>query len=105
MIIYTVYDSKAKYYLNPFIGASEGEALRQFIVAVNDPQHQFHQHAADFSLWKIGTFDPQTGRIDVYGTMQEHARAWELKTIPISDHLATDLDQHLNQKDPSNVDK
>ncbi len=97
MNVYTVYDSKAKYYLKPFITTSKGEAVRQFIAACNDPQHPFFQYAADFTLFELGTFDPQTGRIDTLGTPQETGRAWELKTITI--------EQHLNEKENPHADE
>ncbi len=89
MIVCTVYDNKAKYYLNPFITTSQGEALRQFIAAANDALHPFCQFAADFTVWHIGDFDPETGNIVLLPARQELARAWEVKNITIAEHLET----------------
>lgn len=43
---------------------SEGEAIRNFQSAVNNPQHeQLNQHPEDFALDRIGTFEDSTGAI------------------------------------------
>lgn len=85
MNIFTVFDSKAKYYLNPFITNSQGEGLRQFIAAANDPQHPFYLYSTDFTLWQLGTFEPQTGEITVFETPLEACRAWEVKNTPLEE--------------------
>ena len=55
--IFTVFDSKVNAYMQPFFMTSTGQALRSFEDTVNDPSTQFYKHAADFTLFEIGTYD------------------------------------------------
>lgn len=55
--MYTVLDRAVKAYLQPFYVRSRGEALRSFSDTVNQKDHQFNKHAADYSLWFLGVFD------------------------------------------------
>jgi len=63
MKIYTVHDSKAEAYLQPFFARSNGEAIRSFTQAINTPDHQFAKYSADYTLFEIGEFDDNTGVI------------------------------------------
>ena len=80
--IFTVYDSKAKIYLPTFHFRSKGEALRAFMDSVGDRTHQFHVHAADYTLLCIGTFDDENALIDCFPTHEVLARAIELLPKP-----------------------
>ena len=43
---------------------AEGEAIRGFQDAVNDPNNrQLNQHPEDFDLYVVGYFDDQTGTL------------------------------------------
>lgn len=64
MNIYSVHDSKAEAYLTPLFAPTDGVALRMFVQAAQEEGHQFNKHAADFTLFKIGSFDQITGMID-----------------------------------------
>lgn len=57
MEIFAVYDEKAAAYMTPFFMNSRGEASRAFGDAVSSPDHAFHKHAEDFTLYYLGTFD------------------------------------------------
>lgn len=61
--IFTVYDSKAECYINPFFLPNRGVALRAFTEAARDTQHDFHRWAADYTLFEIGEWDPGSGTI------------------------------------------
>ena len=61
--VYSVFDSKAKAYLPPFFLQNNEVACRVFGDCANDPSHSFCKFAADFTLFKIGVFDDQTGVI------------------------------------------
>lgn len=63
MKIFTVHDAKASYYLQPFFGRANGEAIRSFSEAINSPDHQFAKHHADFTLFELGSYDESTGLI------------------------------------------
>lgn len=59
--IYAVYDRKAEAYMNPFHAPLDGMAIRMFSQSVNDPQTMLSKYPDDFTLYRIGTFDDQTG--------------------------------------------
>jgi len=64
--IFAVYDSKARFFGQPFFDQEEGSALRNFGDAVNDgsnPNNMWHRHPEDFSLFELGEFDNGSGEI------------------------------------------
>ncbi len=61
--IYTVLDSKAEAHHQPFFAPTDGVAQRNFATACLDENHNFNQHAADYTLFAIGEFDDATGII------------------------------------------
>jgi len=63
MKIYTIYDSKAEAYLQPFFMQSNGAAIRAFTDLANDPQHVFGKHPEDYTLFDIGVYDESTAAI------------------------------------------
>lgn len=63
MKIFTVYDQQAEAFLMPFFAPAPGVAIRNFIKSINTPDHQFHQFAADYTLFCIGSYDEHTGFI------------------------------------------
>lgn len=64
--MYSVYDSKAELYMQPFFMHTKGHAHRAWEDTVNDPKTQFNQHPSDFTLFEIGTFDDLTCKVDLY---------------------------------------
>lgn len=63
MKIYSIRDNAVEAFLQPFFSATTNSALRAVKEAVNDPKHDFHKHAADYSIWDIAEFDDATGVI------------------------------------------
>jgi len=61
MEIFSVYDSAVQAFMQPFFSPSLGSALRSLTDAVNDPKHEFSKHAADYTLFKLGSFDDADG--------------------------------------------
>ena len=62
--IFTVYDSKIEAYLQPFFQKATPQALRTFTDMVNNPDHPFHSHAEDYTLFELGVYDETNGRIE-----------------------------------------
>ncbi|AXH75313.1 MAG: nonstructural protein [Microviridae sp.] len=58
--LYTVYDSKARTYSNPFTAVNQQVAIRDFTQAANDINSQIHQFPGDFKLLEIGEFDDES---------------------------------------------
>jgi hypothetical protein len=61
--IFSVYDEKAKAYLQPFFCASAGLALRSVEHSMRDQNSPFYLYSGDFTLFEIGGFDDITGRV------------------------------------------
>ena len=58
---FSVYDSKAGFYMAPFFFQSTAEGIRAFFDAANDPQTAISKHPEDYTLFELGAFDDQTG--------------------------------------------
>lgn len=59
--VFAVYDSKLEAYLAPQFMQTNGQMVRAWETAVNDPSTQFSKHPADFTLFAIGEYDDATG--------------------------------------------
>lgn len=64
MEVFSVFDTKAESYLQPFFAANRALALRSFSDAANNASSQFAKHASDFVLFRIGTWDDQTATFE-----------------------------------------
>ncbi|WNK13651.1 MAG: nonstructural protein [Microvirus sp.] len=72
--IYTILDSKAGIFCNPFISINDQTALRDFLRACTDPSVDFSYFPADYTLFHIGFFD------EVLGTLMPNAALINLGT-------------------------
>lgn len=61
--IYGIYDNKVEAYNTPFFARSNGEAIRMFANAVNQEGSDFNRWANDYCLYRIGSFNADTGEI------------------------------------------
>lgn len=61
--IFTVYDSKAQAYLQPFYAPTKGAAIRVFSDICNDGTHPFNRHPEDYTLFALGEFDDNNGKL------------------------------------------
>lgn len=73
--VYSIYDNAAQAYLLPFFQDSDGLAVRLFSDCCRDKTHRFNQHAADFTLFRIGDYDQISGRITPLQTMDNLGNA------------------------------
>lgn len=63
-ILVTIRDRKVAAFQPLHCVRAEGEAIRNFQDAVNDPNNrQLNNHADDFELYRVGTLDDQNGEI------------------------------------------
>lgn len=78
--VYTIFDSAAKCYQRPFYCQADGEALRAFVDLAEDKEHPVGKHPEDYSLWRIGSYNDNSGLlIAPEGGMECLARAHELR--------------------------
>lgn len=77
MVIVSILDTAAGAYGRPAFVASEGVAIRQFQDEVNRPHedNQLYKHPDDFQLYYIGTFDDNTGGMDLMASPKLISRA------------------------------
>lgn len=61
MEAFTVFDSAARRYLEPFFAESIEVACRMFRTVVNKAGHQFNQFPEDYTLFHVGAFDQASG--------------------------------------------
>lgn len=78
--MFTVYDSKAEAYMQPFFQMSTGQAVRAFENSCNDERTEFFRHAADFTLFEIGEYDDQIGKTLCYEAAINLGTALQIKT-------------------------
>lgn len=63
-LIFTIFDSKAEIFLPPFYAINQGVAIRRCMATMRDLDHDFCQHAEDYTLFEIGTFNSLEGAIE-----------------------------------------
>lgn len=65
MKIFSVYDKKARIYDRPFSVPSDAHAARSFQQEVNraDENNMLYQYPDDYTLYHIGDFDTEVGKI------------------------------------------
>lgn len=66
MNVFTVYDSAARLYLEPFFAETVEVALRMFRALVTKEGHQFNRFPQDYTLFHIGEYSRETGLIEPF---------------------------------------
>lgn len=64
--MYTVFDDKADIYTPPFFQGTDGMAMRAFSQACTNAEHPFSKNPEDYHLYKVGSFDDETGKVESY---------------------------------------
>lgn len=73
--LFSVHDSVAKTFIQPFAVPSVAIALRHFTNCANDKQTDIGRNPSDFVLYELGEFDSDTGIISVLQPMVNHGFA------------------------------
>lgn len=61
--IYAIYDTASGAYMRPFFVHSDGQAIRAFSDIATDANHDIGKHPEDYTLYRIGTYDDQNGKL------------------------------------------
>lgn len=64
--VYTVWDTKAEAFLQPFFSPNKGTAIRAIVDALRDPNSTLAKYPDDFHLYHIGTWDDSAGLIEAH---------------------------------------
>ena len=59
--MYSIYDSKAGIYAFPFFQQNDAMAVRAFGTVAADPNTTINAHPGDFSVYRLGTWDDESG--------------------------------------------
>lgn len=62
--MFAIYDSATVAYMQPWFAATEQEAVRGFSLAANDKTHPIGQTPSDYTLMRVGTWDPKEGVVE-----------------------------------------
>lgn len=71
MFAYAVFDKKAIAYNTPFFCATDGLALRAFGDLVQDAHTVIAKHPEDFALYRVGSFNVETGVFTMEGFIED----------------------------------
>lgn len=82
--VFTVFDSKLEAYLQPFVMQSKGQALRAWMDTISDTNSQFFKHPADFTMFEVAEWCPNTGTITAHPAKQNLGTAQELAVMQSS---------------------
>lgn len=61
--IFAVHDSAADAFAQPMFFKNTATSLRAFAAACRDENTDLHQHPSDYTLFKIGEFDEDSGKL------------------------------------------
>lgn len=64
MKVYSIYDQTAEVWYRPYYARADGEATRIFADLVNDRDTPYGRHPADFTCYRVGTFNEETGDLE-----------------------------------------
>lgn len=64
LMSYCFFDSAAGVYQRPFFLGADGEATRLFVDLVNEKDHAMNRHPNDYSIFRIGSFNDVSGRLE-----------------------------------------
>lgn len=73
--MFSIFDSKAEEFDNPFYARNEATAKRSFRRAVNQEGSAFGEQPGDYTLFEIGVFETDTGLIEPHATLINHGLA------------------------------
>lgn len=74
--MYSVYDSKAERYLQPFFSETDGTATRAVAEVLRDPNHRFSLFAEDFVLFHVGGWDDVAGLVVAFSAPRSVVGLW-----------------------------
>jgi len=78
---YCILDTKAQIYNTPYFLINDLVATRQFSVVVNDKESMVSKYPEDYRLYKVGSFDMQTGKIESLSMPVEVAHGLNLVEV------------------------
>ncbi|AZL82862.1 hypothetical protein [Apis mellifera associated microvirus 30] len=66
LLMFSTYDSKVKAWNTPFFLPETISIEREWAAACNNPESKYNQHAEDYTLFEIGSYEVKTGKITAH---------------------------------------
>nr|QJB20829.1 MAG: nonstructural protein [Microvirus sp.] len=83
--LFTTFDSKTKAFTLPFFLNGTDDYLSIFTSVVNHPHSGFYASPSDYTFFRIGTWCPLTGELDIFPVKESIANALTLvKPLEVS---------------------
>ena len=79
--VFSIYDSAAQAYNQPFFLQAKGQALRIFADSVNDKTSNLFKHPQDYTLFELGEFDDSCAGFALHKTPLSLGVAIEFKAV------------------------
>lgn len=73
--LFAIFDSAAVRFIEPFPASTVQVAIRGFQEACSKEGHQFEKFPEDYTLFHVGTFDPEKGEIESWSDLRKVAMA------------------------------
>lgn len=86
LLVFSVYDSKAQAFAQPFVSSNESVAKRDFATAANDPASVLNMHPTDYSLHQVGEWDSSLGVLTPVNPSVNFGLAASFITVPKSEN-------------------
>lgn len=94
--LYAVKDVKSQLFNNPFVQKTDGTAIRTFATACEDKNTDLNKYPSDFSLYRIGTYDEESGKLSQDQIMQvANASEFVPDEVVIADKIKQIRKEHL----------
>jgi len=61
--LYAIFDTCSGIYEKPFFHNADDAVKREFQDVVNEKDHAINKHPEHYSLWRLGNFDNNTGKV------------------------------------------
>lgn len=61
--LYAVFDRASGIYDGPHPGSADGQMIRNFTDMANNEEHPIGKHPADYTLFRVGTWNDGTGEV------------------------------------------
>lgn len=78
--LYSILDHKAGF-LPPQVDQNDQTASRNFAHAIMQTGSVLHTHAEDYELYKVGSFDTETGVLSVLSVKELVAEGYSFKEV------------------------
>ncbi len=77
--VFSIFDSKADAFLQPFFATTKGVAIRQFSGAVNQDGHELNKYTEDYTLFELGDFNEKNGLLQPHESPRSVCLAIDIK--------------------------